>query len=168
MSEEYFGPHLGASLSTGFSVQSLTQTGWEVNGIYSPIIDINNSWVIGDGITEFAWWSMRGGSETIYLTAFIMQGIDFIKEPKYQNYFFQRMIWLIFISWVNTAWIKIAFLFGGLTEGGNWSDLIFLLANSIFHTPATVLLTSIIYVYLLKLKRRAGASPAFHLREMLF
>ena len=83
MSDEYFGPHLGASLWTGFFIMALAQTGWEVTGIYSPIRDMHLSWAIGNGITESAWWSMRGGNEAIYLTAFIMWGIAFIKEPKY-------------------------------------------------------------------------------------
>ena len=131
MSDEYFGPHFGASMWTGFFIMALAQTGWEVTGIYGPIRDLNLSWAIGNGITESAWWSMRGGNEAIYLTAFIMWGIAFIKEPKYQKYFFQSMIWLTLISWVNTAWINIAFLIGGLIEGGNWSNLVFPLAYDV-------------------------------------
>ena len=130
--EEYFGPHFGAAMWTGFFLQALAHVGWEVTAIADPIADYNEDWKVGNSITEAAWWSMRGGNEAIYVTAFIMWGIAFIKEPKYQRYFFQSMIWLTLISWLNTAWINIAMLVGGLTEGGNWANLTFALVYDVF------------------------------------
>ena len=67
---------------------------------------------------------MISGSEAIWLVALIMWGIAFIKEPKYQRYFYQSSCWLALISWVNALWVNIAFLVGGLTEDtADWSNL---------------------------------------------
>ena len=77
--EEYFGPHFGAAMWTGFFLQALAHVGWEVTAIADPIADYNEDWKVGNSITEAAWWSMRGGNEVIYVTAFIMWGIAFIK-----------------------------------------------------------------------------------------
>ena len=134
MDQEFFGPYFGTAMWTGFFLQLLAQVGWEVGGLADNIAEFTDNWGVENRVTESAWWSMKGGNEMIFFTAFIMWAIAFKRDPsyKYQRYFFQSMIWLSLVSWINTAWINIGFLVGGLTEGGNWANLTWALVYDAF------------------------------------
>ena len=123
--ERYFGDDWEPVLWTGVMIQFMAQTGWMVWGIAEGIANLKpNTWAIGNSVTESAFWAMRAGNETIFIVMFIMFGIAFIKEPKYQMYFYKSVIWLTFISWLNTFWINLACIIGGAMSGGSWTNLV--------------------------------------------
>ena len=101
-------------------------------GIADSVGNLNTKWAVGNSVTEGAWWSMRAGHETIYVTAFVMWCISFIHEPKYQRYFYQSSIWLSLISWLNTFVVNLLFIIGGAMTGGNWSNLVFPIVYDLF------------------------------------
>ena len=58
--------------------------------------------------------------------------ISFIKQPKYQRYFYESSVYLTLISWGNSFLINLFFLIGGAMSGGNWSNLLFPFVYDLF------------------------------------
>ena len=151
--ERYFGGDFEAPLWTGVFIQFLAQTGWMVWGIGDGVANINASWAPGNSMTNTAWWFMRAGHESIYITAFVMFCISFIKQPKYQRYFYESSVYLTLISWGNSFLINLFFLIGGAMSGGNWSNLLFPFVYDLFSFIWQAIIYFMFYQDLIKFYR---------------
>ena len=71
-------------------------------------------------MTEIAWYWLIGGNMIWYYFIGAVWLFSYIRKPFPQKSLFWSIIVGQGLAWVNTLWVNIAFLVGGVTKGATW------------------------------------------------
>ena len=82
--------------------------------------------------TKRAWGWMIGGSYQQYYFIGCVWLFAWIRKPFQRKALFWSMIVGQAIAWIGMIWINICMLIGGVTDGGNWSNLYYPLIYDFF------------------------------------